>query len=124
MSELGIVAARHESLLRIWRQRVIECKGSGMTIAQWCDQNHIGIKTYYYWQSKVWDRETRALRLSGVESSTRELPQFAQVHLTASVEESSTADIVLRGKEWSVEIRNTASADLLNQVLPLVMHNV
>lgn len=31
-----------------WAAQVQECRNSGLTVQQWCDQNGIGIKTYYY----------------------------------------------------------------------------
>lgn len=41
-----------ENLAR-WIQRITECKNSGLTTQEWCTENGIGIKRYYYWHSKI-----------------------------------------------------------------------
>jgi hypothetical protein len=38
-----------------WAQRVSECRSSGLTVRNWCEQHEINEKTYYYWQRKVWE---------------------------------------------------------------------
>ena len=124
MSNNGIAAARHESLLKIWKQRIVECKNSGLTVAQWCKQNQIGIKTYYYWQPKVWERETKILK-TAEETGAVSLPtQFAQINLPAAAPELSQADVVLHYNDWSIELRNSVSPVLLNRIMQMVMKHV
>ncbi|WP_027400093.1 IS66 family insertion sequence element accessory protein TnpA, partial [Anaerovorax odorimutans] len=43
----------HEYKVSLWAGRIKECRQSGITVAKWCDQNNIGIKTYYYWMRKL-----------------------------------------------------------------------
>jgi len=38
-----------------WSQRVTECRSSGLTVRNWCEQHGINEKTYYYWQRRIWD---------------------------------------------------------------------
>ena len=45
-----MLMAKHESMINVWRERVRECKTSGLTVAEWCEKNHINKKTYFYWQ--------------------------------------------------------------------------
>ena len=123
MEGTSLLGAKHESYLQLWRGRVMECRNSGKTIAVWCRENGINIKTYYFWQKRVWDKETQAL----IQSGQNQLPQaqavqFAQVNL--GMETSSDADIVSRKDDWTVEIRNTANPALLSSVLQAVIRGV
>ncbi len=119
MEGTSLLGAKHESYLQLWRGRVMECRNSGKPIAVWCKENGINIKTYYFWQKRVWDKETQTL----IQSGQNQLPQpqavqFAQVNL--GMETSSDADIVIRKDDWTVEIRNTANPALLSAVLQAV----
>ena len=123
MEGTSLLGAKHESYLQLWRGRVMECRNSGKTIAVWCKENGINIKTYYFWQKRVWDKETQTL----IQSGQNQLPQpqavqFAQVNL--GMETSSDADIVIRKDDWTVEIRNTANPALLSAVLQAVTRGV
>ena len=123
MEGTSLLGAKHESYLQLWRGRVMECRNSGKTIAVWCKENGINIKTYYFWQKRVWDKETQTL----IQSGQNQLPQpqavqFAQVNL--GMETSSDADIVIRKDDWTVEIRNTANPALLSSVLQAVIRGV
>ena len=123
MEGTSLLGAKHESYLQLWRGRVMECRNSGKPIAVWCKENGINIKTYYFWQKRVWDKETQTL----IQSGQNQLPQaqavqFAQVNL--GMETSSDADIVIRNNTWTVEIRNSASPGLLSTVLQAVIRGV
>ena len=123
MEGTSLVDAKHESYLQLWRGRVMECRNSGKSVAVWCEENGINIKTYYYWQKKVWDKATNTM----INSKHGALPQpeavqFAQVNLRC--EDFSDADIVIRKDSWTVEVRNTASPLLLNTVLQVVVRGV
>ena len=123
MEGTSLLGAKHESYLQLWRGRVMECRSSGKSIAVWCKENGINIKTYYFWQKRVWDKEAQTL----IQSGQNQLPQpqavqFAQVNL--GMETSSDADIVIRKDDWTVEIRNTANPALLSSVLQAVIRGV
>ena len=124
MEGISLVDAKHESYLQLWRGRVMECRNSGKSVAVWCKENGINIKTYYYWQKQVWDKEIMDL---SPETKTKLLEsrsiQFAQVNL-GPVDSSSDADIVIRKDAWTVEIRNSASPVLLSTVLEAVVRGV
>ena len=124
MNSISLSTAKHESYINIWRERVMACRSSGKTIVDWCAENGINLKTYYYWQKKVWDKEIMDL---SPETKTKLLEsrsiQFAQVNL-GPVDSSSDADIVIRKDAWTVEIRNSASPVLLSTVLEAVVRGV
>ena len=124
MEGTSILGAKHESYLQLWRGRVMDCRNSGKSIAEWCRENGINIKTYYFWQKRVWDKATQSLiRYDQDKSSIPQPVQFAQVNL-GSMESTSEADIVIRKDDWTLEIRNTANPVLLSTVLQAVIRGV
>ena len=40
----------HQANLREWAARFADQKASGLTIRQWCDQNHLSFHKYNYWK--------------------------------------------------------------------------
>ena len=123
MEKLSIIEAKSENALVQWQARVMECRNSGMTVKAWCADKGISPCTYYRWQKRVWDRNINGVPQTG---STSAIPliQFAQVEAPACMEKPSEADVVLRKGSWEVEIRNSASPDLLNRVLRAVNRSV
>ena len=120
MEGISLIEAKHESLLQLWRSRVMECRNSGKSVTVWCKENGINVKTYYYWQKKVWDKETRAMIPSGYHKCQKvQSVQFAQVNLVPEAA-ASDADMIIHKDSWTIEIRNTANAALLSAVLQAV----
>lgn len=58
-----------------WKQRILDCRNSGLSVAQWCFENNININMFYRWQSYV-DYDMN-LRLRDVEKSVGS--QFVEV---------------------------------------------
>ena len=48
--EKNLQAYNHNRKLAEWAQRVQSCRESGLSVRQWCDENGLSAKTYYYWQ--------------------------------------------------------------------------
>lgn len=48
-----MVIVRNPASLELWRERISECRRSGMTVAAWCEKQGISDKTYYYWHRKL-----------------------------------------------------------------------
>lgn len=40
----------HQAHLNEWAARFADQKSSGLTVKQWCEQNHFSIHTYNYWK--------------------------------------------------------------------------
>ena len=39
--------------IALWTQRITDCKNSGKHTPEWCRENGINVKTYYYWHNKI-----------------------------------------------------------------------
>ena len=108
--------------LREWAKQIAECEHSGMPIGQWCDENGIGYKNYYYRRRRVREEyidsvgaET-ALALSKsslVESNT---PTFTELPVKAKTETYGTAATVEVGR-YIAEIRNGADMETIAGLL-------
>ena len=43
----------HQAQLTEWATRFAAQKASGLTVRQWCDQNHLSIHKYNYWKHQL-----------------------------------------------------------------------
>ena len=50
----GLRAYNGQNKLAQWVQIVSECRESGMSVRQWCQEHGINISSYYKWQRKVY----------------------------------------------------------------------
>ena len=118
MGNINLIMAKHESMINVWRERVRECKTSGLTVAEWCERNHINKKTYFYWQKQVWDHEINTMKPDqpGLPSPV----QFAEISVPAGAIQGDNPDIVLHQGSWTVEIRNSVDPMLLCRILEAV----
>ena len=104
-----------------WKELIIECNNSGMSKKQWCEENGINEKTFYYYQKILRDE---LLESAAVEQT---LPSFADVTsnlqpistLDSNVEmlQSNTSpDLVIRKGDLVFEISNNISPNLLRML--------
>ncbi len=43
----------HEIRVKEWLKIIQDCYTSGLTKKEWCMQNHINEKSFYYWQRVI-----------------------------------------------------------------------
>ena len=53
MEEITIRGTRAQQNLMEWSRRMADCRSSGMSVARWCSEHNVNLKTYYNWQKKV-----------------------------------------------------------------------
>ena len=51
--EMLTVKTRNPDDVALWSKRITACKNSGMRPGEWCEENGINVKTYYYWHRKL-----------------------------------------------------------------------
>lgn len=54
-NDLSIRSMKHEQYLHKWIPIINSCVNSGLSKQEWCKQNGINIKSYFYWQKKIFD---------------------------------------------------------------------
>ena len=47
---------KHAASLEEWKQRIMECRASGLSVRTWCEQNAHNISTYYRWERELFGR--------------------------------------------------------------------
>lgn len=109
-----------------WTNIVNECLASGMNKTAWCREHGISDKSFFYWQRRLReDAYVSTLEppsLSAVKTvDAPEAPSidFVQLKFPEQPAVSSVAfrpDIIIRKDSFSLEISNTASAELLSRI--------
>ena len=51
--EMLTVKTRNPDDVALWSKRITDSKNSGMRPGEWCKENGINVKTYYYWHNKI-----------------------------------------------------------------------
>ena len=62
---MGVQELKHAAQLREWSARIAECRGSGMSVREWCKARGIITKTYYYWEKQFVTEASQQLVLPG-----------------------------------------------------------
>jgi hypothetical protein len=121
MNKLSI--ANHEYNLKLWISRICDCRSSGKSVRDWCSDNGIGIKTYYYWMRKIKqeafdslpaDRKVKVLdTVSSYPASS-----FAEFRLPdETVSSNLSSAVILHLNGATLEIHNGASDTVIESTL-------
>ena len=109
----------HQVRVNQWRQVISECRKSGKSIRDWCKENSIKSSQYYYWLRVI---RNESLALVNEEIQTPQ-PTFATVKLTeedTTVNNNNDACAIVKGQGFSVEIKNGANIQTLEQTLRIL----
>ena len=104
--------------LNQWTEIIRECRISGQTVSGWCADHDINLKSYYYWLKKV--RNAACEALPAINSGSGPIvPINIPVHSANAVSavQESSADILLHLGSVTIELRNNASAALIENTL-------
>ncbi len=100
-----------------WTEIIRECRSSGQTIKAWCADHGINTKSYYYWQKRVREAACEALPSLGENRSI--VPVNIPINADGSgpVGSGASSQIILRYGSVVLELRNNASATLIENTL-------
>ena len=90
----------HNEKMKEWQERVIQCQNSGLSINEWCRQNKINRKTYFYWQRQVWDNKKNELKQTGSQEKGILRIRFAEVSIDRKEEERKGNRIEIEHNGW------------------------
>lgn len=96
-----IKTLRTQSNIREWTALVADCRGSGMTVKEWCEAHGVKCSQYYRWQRKVYE--------------TMQEPEFVEITVPASNAPSPALSVKLRNA--SVEVYSGCDAALAESVI-------
>ena len=104
--------------LHQWTEIIRECRGSGQTVSAWCADHDINSKSYYYWLRRV--RAAACETLTPLDAGNSPIVPVNISGYTAGTgptDQKSSSDIVLRFGSVTLELRNNASATLIESTL-------
>ncbi len=52
---------KHQARLREWAMAIQECRGSGLSVRQWCKEQGVTTTTYYRWERELLSKAAPAL---------------------------------------------------------------
>ena len=116
---MNVNAVKHQAKLLEWKDRVADCRSSGMSVKHWCEENGCSPKTYYRWEQEILGKVRQIAK-------TQSLPVLAELPLTKPVQDCSLKrDVfvpaaVIRIGQMELELSNTVSTELLSQLKGLM----
>jgi hypothetical protein len=117
-----LTVAAHDQKISLWINRIRECKASKQTVSEWCEDNGVGIKTYYYWMRKIkreaFDAIPAERKPKGF-SNTPSQTAFAEIPKCRTAKSSSTA-VIIRVGNTTLEIQNGADANTVENTLRII----
>ena len=73
--EMLTVKARNPDDVALWTKRITDCKNSGLRPGEWCAENGINVKTYYYWHNKIHKLVNQQTEFFEIRCSLRSMAQ-------------------------------------------------
>lgn len=109
---------REERLFQ-WRSIIDEYRNSGMTVRSWCIEKNINSRQFYYWQRRLSGQKFETVK----RSKSQEEAKFVQLQVPTNSSKpisSFNPDIVIHMGNNKLELSNTASEELLSNVIKVM----
>lgn len=103
----------HEMRLKHWMQIIVQRQKSGLTVKDFCEQQDIPIKQYYYWQHKI---RLRFAPAQAPGTKKEEAATLVPLSVAISVEDF----LVVHCGAFSLEVTEHTSERLLRKTLQLL----
>lgn len=99
-----------------WRELIQVCQSSGQTVVNWCQQNDINTKTYYYWLRKLRKQELPMLEIPVPIAEQPKPVAFKKLEVDTPLPDTQAA-VIIHLPSASLEIRNGANQATVEAVL-------
>lgn len=116
-------AAAQQYRLNQWTEIIRECRSSGQTISSWCAEHNINIKSYYYWLKRV--RMVACESLPVISDGEQQIVPIRMPSSPAKVMpmvSESSSHIILHMGSVTLELKNGATTDLIENTLRALTH--
>ena len=97
-----------------WKQRILECQASGMTVTSWCKQHGFAEQTYYRYLKLLRQELCDALPVPVQEQSKP--VQFSKLEVQSPLPDTRAA-VIIRLPNATLEINEGASQQTVQAVL-------
>lgn len=95
-----------------WKEKIIECRSSGLSVNKWCEINNVSKPTYYYWLKKI---RTEICDIITETAPVSFVPLAVENDRLDEMDKSAVA-VLIKG-EIRIELSNSVSKDLLTMIL-------
>lgn len=112
----------HQYRLSHWSPIIRDCKNSGMTVKDWCIKNDVNEKRYYYWQRRIREELSHSLPEKVLDAQPPRFVPITTKSNTDHITSSFKPDLVLNYGTIKLEIANSISPELLNEMLKVLSH--
>lgn len=119
----------HQVHLQEWAIRFADQKASGLTVRQWCKQNHLSFHTYNYWKhllkEEVVDQvlpDIVPLSLPVCSDSGSSLETTAPAFPSIRANRSNNFNVKMLINGVSIEIDTAVSEEFLGKLIKAVCH--
>lgn len=109
-----VIETKKHYTAAVWQHRILECRNSGKSVTDWCNENNVGIKSYYYWLRKLRITE---LQKNGMMVPVAKTDPVAFKKLEVVTPPSTQAAVIIHLGQTTVEISNTADIKTVEAVL-------
>jgi putative transposase len=117
---------KHQYHLSKWMPIVQECNNSGMTVKEWCLENKVSDKQFFYWQRRVRQELCTSLQIPEKEPKQRSTI-FASLPIKGNHKETSQSyafkpDLVISIGDYRLELANQTNPEILETILKVIHH--
>ena len=116
---MNVNAVKHQAKLLEWKDRVTDCRSSGMSVKEWCKENGCSPKTYYRWEQEILGK-VRQIAKAPSQPVLAELPLAAPAQNCSLKRDVFVPAAVIRIGQMELELSNTVSAELLSHLKGLM----
>ena len=123
---------KHQAKLEQWKQNILNCRMSGLTVQQWCAEYDCNKATYYRWEREIF-KNTDSFAPAGANANTvpalPSQPEFTELPLAvlgpqalAETAQSSRFEpvAIIRIGKVELELSNAVSGSLMRQLKGLM----
>ena len=125
---MGVRELKHQAKVEEWKQRIMDCRSSGLTVKQWCAAYGGNPSTYYRWERELFKKNAVSVEhsIQAIDTPPKALPVLAELAVATPQQEcpakndSFVPAAIIRVGQMELELSNTVSAELLGQLKGLM----
>ena len=105
---------KHQARKQEWGLAIQECRGSGLSVREWCRQRGVTTTTYYRWEREI---------LGGIrrkDATDRSAVAFAELPVPHPLRNSSERTVTLNLGNGSIDLYQEMSPELLRTLVELL----
>ena len=118
--------AKRQAQLPMWKERIAECRSSGMSVRQWCLEHGISPTTYYRWErealSSIKGSALVPAQQSQPVSEATVKPAFAELTYAISQDCIKGKPLCLRRGGYQLEVPEGTDLSVIRTIIEAMGH--